>query len=128
MMQRIVHCNIFARKKGVKPLLWQYSLPLAYIILFQVTYAVAGEALQLILLLVGNITKVPLIGCETYSNDATCKRCSRSEVYDTSAAVVNHVVPSAQNGRVGEFLPSCNHIGVRSQAVGIQVTYSCGRP
>ena len=85
--------------------------------------AVGRELLQLILFLVLS-ADVPLVGSKTYGEDAACERGRRVEVDDTSAAVVDDVVPSAEHVAVGEVFPSLHDVGIGSEAIGIEVPHA----
>ena len=91
--------------------------------LLQITNAVAGEALELTLAGVG-ATDVPLIGGQAHCEDAASERRRGCEVDDAGAAVVHHMVPCAEHGRVGEVLPCFHHIGIGSQAIGVEVPHA----
>ena len=99
------------------------ALPHAKSSLLQIADGIAGELLELPLIVV-RATDVPLVGSETHSEDATSEGRCRSKVDDTGAAVVDDVVPRAEHGRVGRLLPSLHDVGIGSQAVGIEVPHT----
>ena len=86
--------------------------------------AVGSESLQLILAGIGLSAQVPLIGCQAHCEDATVEGRGGSKVDDTGAAVIYHVVPGTQHGRVGQVFPSLYYVGAGCEMIGIEVPHA----